>query len=93
MTPLLFRERLSNQLEFLPKLPTVIIGDFSEGLLQRHSVICNLLCDKGFKQHISVPTHRQGGLLDHIYTRDIEPSIVNTSFTYYSDHTAVFAAF
>ena len=36
MSPLLFRERLSNQREFLPKLPTVIIGDFNEDILQRH---------------------------------------------------------
>ena len=86
MTPMLFRERLSNQREFLPKLPTLIIGDFSEDLLQRHSVICNLLCDKGFKQHVSVPTHIHGGLLDRIYTRDIEPSIVNTSFMLFRSH-------
>ena len=83
----------THKLEFLPKLPIVIIGDFNEDLLQGHSVIGNLLCEKDFKQHVSVPTYRHGDLLDHIYTRGIEPSIVNTSFIYYSNHTAVFAAF
>ena len=41
----------------------------------------------GFRQQVKTPTHRRGGLIDHLYTNmPCENIVVDTVATYYSDY-------
>lgn len=70
-----------------------VVGDFNIDLLKSPShSICTKLKDKGFKQIVSLPTHEEGGLLDHVYVNNIPEDklhIVNLSFPFYTDHAAI----
>lgn len=48
------------------------------------------LSEPFFNQHISSPTHRDSGLLDHVYTREVHVDKKGTIYTHYSEHLVVF---
>jgi endonuclease/exonuclease/phosphatase family metal-dependent hydrolase len=54
------------------KVPTVVTGDFNINLLRQDTPgkqnLETLMGSQGLVQHITEPTHRDGGLLDHVYT-------------------------
>ena len=70
-----------------------IVGDFNIDLLKSPThPICTKLIDKGFQQIVSLSTHEEGGLLDHVYIKNIPEGklpVVNLSFPFYTDHAAV----
>ena len=80
----------STQLQLLPPSPCVIFGDFNLDLKKMPPIRC--LEEAGFQQHIADVTHREGGLLDHIYTKDLDVDASGTVHCYYSDHCAVYIA-
>ena len=71
--------------------PTFLIGDLNINFLNnpKDRIVIKILSN-GFKQLVSAPTHIEGGLLDHIYIKQLsfEPHIV-INFPYYSDHGAI----
>lgn len=76
------------QTELISCEKVILMGDFNMDLLSQIPLVP--LSEPFFKQHISSPTHRDGGLLDHIYTRKVHVDKKGTIYTYYSDHLAVF---
>ena len=82
-----FTSALASQLQLLPPWdPVILLGDFNSDIYLQ-SPLPGFLSNLGFQQHVTDPTHRFGGLLDHIYTRNIQLSRTETHFCYYSDHT------
>ena len=71
-------------------------GDFNIDLLKNDassSKLMQVMRHYGFCQLMNSPTHRKGGLLDHIYVNFFSSAIVtNAIATYYSDHLLVTAA-
>ena len=74
----------STQLQLLPPSPCVIFGDFNMDLKKMPPVRC--LEEAGFQQHITDVTHREGSLLDHMYTKNLDVDASGTVHCYYSDH-------
>ena len=75
--------------------PSLITGDFNLCYTKNSSnSITKGLQASGFKQLVTEATHIQGGLIDHVYWRDVssprfgEP-IVERYSPYYSDHDAL----
>ena len=68
-----------------PLEKTLIVGDFNENLLKDER-ICQYLSEQKFHQHIQKPTHIEGGILDHVYTKNITEFSYMINSTYYSDH-------
>ena len=72
-------------------LPTVFCGDFNIDLLKSENEFW-LQSLPDMQQHITMPTHISGGLLDHVYTyslrnSDLDLTIDDQSYAYFSDHT------
>ena len=71
-------------------VPTVIMGDLNIDYLAKQNSsqdLNQLMTFYGFSQHVKKPTHRRGGLLDHMYyNRQSEIIQVDTKAVYYSDH-------
>ena len=88
----IFEDNLSNLLNLLPYRNVILLGDFNADLLQKSTLPCTS-SKLGYIQRITKPTHIFGGLLDHIYCKNIEPSEAGTMYCYYSDHTVIYAAF
>ena len=69
----------------------MIVGDFNENFLQepktrliQHMLANNLL------QLVDMPTHSEGGLLDHVYVKGSSMTFnIDVNFRYYSDHAAI----
>ena len=63
------------------------MGDFNEDLLstKKHE-LHNFLTERGFIQHVNMPTTDYGTLLDHIYTKNIFNVETDVQDCYYSDH-------
>lgn len=76
------------QTELISCEKVILMGYFNMDLLSQIPLVP--LSEPFFKQHILSPTHRDGGLLDHIYTRKVHVDKKGTIYTYYSDHLAVF---
>ena len=76
------------------EVPTCLLGDFNEDLLddKENHKVHTALTDVGFSQHIKVPTIGTGTLLDHVYTLKICDINVEVSDCYYSDHDIVFSS-
>ena len=73
---------------------TIITGDLNICMdKQPNNVIAKFLCDQGFHQLVTSPTHVAGGRIDHAYLRDPETQLVGSHLTqfspYYSDHDAL----
>ena len=68
----------------------VIVGDFTEDLLENNARISDFLKQYGFRQLIQRPTTHQGSLLDHVYFNHNSTTITTeVCDTYYSDHDSV----
>ena len=71
-------------------VPTVIMGDLNIDYLAKQNSsqdLNDLMTFYGFSQHVKKPTHRRGGLLDHMYyNRQSDLIQVDTKAVYYSDH-------
>ena len=75
--------------------PNLITGDFNLCFTKNGTnSITKGLQDCGFQQLVTEATHIQGGLIDHVYWRDVrsprfdDPTVERHS-PYYSDHDAV----
>ena len=89
-----FMEKLCNVLNDHCDLPTCIVGDFNENILdnvEKH--IYKTFTGAGFIQHVNTPTRDSGSLLDHVYTHSIRDVNVDVYDCYYSDHDIVFCCF
>ena len=86
-----FLSLFGNYLTSLPQIvPTIIFGDFNEGLLTSSRVL-QFMSSIGFSQLVQVPITDSGSLLDHIYYNGIiEDTVVDVIDTYYSDHDATY---
>ena len=72
--------------------PAIIFGDFNTDP-KRDSVNYNrlniALASKGFVQIIDKATHLRGGILDHMYVRNINLIDWNLHHPYFSDHDSL----
>merc|ERR1712055_603037 len=71
--------------------PCYIVGDFNINFDEKKlDPVITKICSNGFAQIVNLPTHIDGGILDHAYIRkptfDIETEI---SFPFYTDHAAI----
>ena len=70
----------------------VITGDINQDISEEKvSILQDFLKTSNFNQHISVPTHNSGSILDHFYTKDLTLKDIKVVATYYSDHSSIFA--
>ena len=95
----IYCSRGANKTEFLKDLgslasaprPCFIVGDFNINFLcdPKEQIVRKIL-SCGFTQIVNCPTHKAGGLLDHVYIKRLswEPQIM-INFPYYSDHGAI----
>ena len=69
----------------------VIVGDFNiDYLLNPNEMVISTLKSKGFTQLIETPTHTCGGLLDHVYTKQLKNKLeTSLNFPYFSDHALI----
>ena len=89
-----FMEKLCNVLNDHCNVPTCIVGDFNENILDNvEKNIHKTFTDAGFNQHINTPTRDSGSLLDHVYTHNIRDVNVDVHDCYYSDHDIVYCCF
>jgi hypothetical protein len=90
-----FVELLESLIQMMPpSIPTVVLGDFNQDLLEKHvSPLMRLMLFYEFHQFVQRPTTDMGTLLDHIYFKtgpSKENTVVDVVDTYYSDHDATF---
>ena len=78
------------------KKPCIIVGDFNIDFLNSPNeliitqIISKLILSNGFHQIVTLPTHDKGGLIDHIYIKNVSEQIdVSLNFPFYSDHAAI----
>jgi hypothetical protein len=86
-----FLPELETILTVIPQgLPSFIVGDFNIDILTNEPTqkkLQNVMRYYGYIQYVHSPTHRKGGLLDHVYfNRTADGLLVDTVPTYYSDH-------
>ena len=76
----------------MSNIPTVVLGDFNEDLLQKpDSRVLSLMSSNRYKQLIETPTTDRGTLIDHVYyNRPSDNTVVQVHDTYYSDHDTVY---
>lgn len=90
-----FCENLVSILFRLQSVPSVIAGDFNIDMLHNSPPVSRLLkvmLKYGFKQHVTIHTHKYGALLDHVWTNlDAERFEISTGvcISYWSDHSPV----
>ena len=95
----LYLSRGANKRDFLKDLgalakgakPCIIVGDFNIDFLNKpNELIITQIMSNGFNQIVTSPTHDKGGLIDHVYIKNvIEKVEVHLSFPYYSDHASI----
>ena len=95
----LYRSQGSNKEEFLRDLgslargarPCFIVGDFNiDFLKEKNHPIVRKITDCGFMQLVASSTHKEGGLLDHVYVRKVPYKLeICLNTPYYSDHSCV----
>ena len=70
---------------------SVIVGDFNIDYLKSpEDIVIKTILSCGFKQIVSSPTHEKGGLINHIYIKNItSPVDVAMYFPFYTDHAAL----
>ena len=72
--------------------PCIIVGDFNANYLQepKHPIITKIT-SCAFSQLVQSPTHKEGGLIDHVYSKRIPIQMhVHFSWPFYTDHAAIF---
>ena len=71
--------------------PCIIVGDFNIDFLNMpNELIITQIMSNGFTQIVTSPTHDKGGLIDHVYVKNVIENIeVHLSFPFYSDHAAI----
>ena len=78
----------------LNQYPHIVMGDFNIDLLQEKdsNEILHFMTEYGFKQLITkTPTHREGGLLDHMYINSLVRVLEHgTICACYTDHVATY---
>lgn len=89
----------ANKRDFLQDLGTLVmgskscfvVGDFNIDFLQNPSdLIVKTMTSNGFKQIVKSPTHNHGGLLDHVYVKQLVKDIdICIDFPFYSDHAMI----
>ena len=89
----------ANKMEFLRDLgslakgarPCIIVGDFNINYLgDPKDQIISKITSCGFTQLVQVPTHQEGGLLDHVYSKRAPWKLdICVNYPYYSDHAAI----
>ena len=95
----LYISRGANKREFLQDLgalakgnkPCIIVGDFNINFLESpNELIITQITSNGFHQIVTLPTHEKGGLIDHVYIKNVREQIeVSLNFPFYSDHAAI----
>ena len=85
---------LCDVLNDMCEVPSFIVGDFNEDLLDEYHKkgIHNSFTNVGFTQHVKVPTMDTGSLIDHVYTSKINNVDVKVIDSYYTDHDIVFSS-
>ena len=70
---------------------SVIVGDFNIDYLKSpEDIVIKTILSCGFKQIVSSPTQEKGGLIDHVYVKNItSPVDVAMCFPFYTDHAAI----
>ena len=92
-----FMQKLESFLMLLPlNVPTVILGDFNDDLLNKlETPLTKFMIQYGFQQHVLEPTTDSGTIVDHVYVNKLPAGYSDVNITvndiYYSDHDAVFA--
>ena len=71
--------------------PCIIVGDFNIDFLKTpDEFIIRQIVSNGFKQIVTSPTHEKGGLIDHVYIKNVTDKLeVTLRFPFYSDHAAI----
>ena len=74
-----------------PLKPTFICGDFNLCFLKnKNNTFTQYLIKKEFSQIVKYSTHEKGGLLDHIYIKNISQNYhIHHHAVYYSDHEGI----
>ena len=86
-----FLAQVCEVLENHQGVPTCVLGDFNEDLMDKKTHTIHTTMIKGrFKQHISGPTTDYGSTLDHIYTKHVGEVKTDVVDCYYSDHDATY---
>ena len=72
-------------------IPTIILGDFNENLLDQPNMnIVSLMSNHGYKQLVRHPTRDKDTLIDHVYyNRPFSDVIGEVHDTYYSNHDSI----
>ena len=67
------------------------MGDFNIDYLKSpEDIVIKTILSCGFKQIVSSPTQEKGGLIDHVYVKNItSPVDVAMCFPFYTDHAAI----
>ena len=70
----------------IPTKKCLVLGDLNfDPNAKKPNPLTKFLRKLNFVQIVDFPTHRDGGLIDHIYTKSANVEI-RTNFPYYSDH-------
>ena len=94
-----YRSKNANKSEFLKDLGCLargtkacyIVGDFNiDFSVEPKDFVIRTILSNGFSQIVTTPTHLQGGLIDHVFCKNVsfEPQ-VRLSHCYYSDHALI----
>ena len=94
-----YRSQNANKSDFLKDLGCLtkgtkacyIVGDFNIDLsIEPKDVVVRTILSNGFSQILTSPTYLQGGLIDHVYCKNVsfEPQ-VHLNHCYYSDHVLI----
>ena len=85
-------QEIANSLNntIIPAKKIMILGDLNfNPNLKKPNSLTSFLEKLDFIQIVDFPTHRDGGLIDHIYTKNATNNVeIRTNFPYYSDHMA-----
>ena len=73
-----------------------VVGDMNEDIIVDSPMpIQKMFSDLSFRQHINMPTHDSGTVIDHIYTSNMSNHniVMEVLDCYYSDHDVVTCSF
>ena len=94
-----YRSTSANNQQFLSDLDAltsdpatyIIVGDFNKNsLCDPKPTLVRQMSTRGFIQLVDLPTHYQGGCLDHVYFNGSQGKLaMEVNFRNYTDHAAV----
>ena len=73
------------------RIPTAIMGDINENCAET-SKFNDFMQSGGFRQLVQSPTHRDGGILDHLYINEAmnrKNIFFEINCCYFSDHDVI----